>query len=174
MVCECEGLAKDKTLAMKKKRVSGLYFPSYVRIIVNHCKDPNETTTTWSEACATWWMVESEEEVQKELGRPPLLNKLGLITKVKEDGSKKHRLIWDLRESKANLACSQGERIILPKLMDVAEAAVTVYKSGKQPWIAVADIQDAFLNIPSGSDKFATTTSSLQLRLWRWKTARRR
>lgn len=104
-------------------------------------------------------LVATEEEVEKELGRPPLLNKLGLITKVKEDGTKKHRLIWDLRESKANLACSQGERIMLPKLMDVAEAAVAVYRNGKQPWIAVADIQDAFLNIPSGRDKFATTAA---------------
>ena len=104
-------------------------------------------------------LVDSEMEVQQELGRPPLLNKLGLITKVKEDGTKKHRLIWDLRESKANLACSQGERIILPKLMDVAEAAVAVYRAGKKPWIAVADIQDAFLNVPSGKDRFATTAA---------------
>ncbi|CAE8651021.1 unnamed protein product, partial [Polarella glacialis] len=57
-------------------------------------------------------------------GRKPLLNKLGLIAKLMGDGATKFRLIWDLKESKANLACKMGERIILPRLQDLIVAIV--------------------------------------------------
>eukprot|EP00971_Amphidinium_carterae_P274271 5443082-Amphidinium_carterae.1 len=43
------------------------------------------------------------------------MNKVGLITKVKADGSTKHRLVWDLRRSGVNSAAWQGQRIILPR-----------------------------------------------------------
>eukprot|EP00435_Cladocopium_sp_Y103_P007486 s5761_g2.t1 len=52
-----------------------------------------------------------------------------------------------------------GERIILPRLLDVANAAVDVYKAGSTPWLAVIDVRDAFMNIPAGDDKFATTAA---------------
>ena len=102
--------------------------------------------------------VPTESEAEKELGRKPILNRLGVIVKVK-DGKKKSRVIWDLKESQANMACSQGERIILPRLNDVAEAAVNYYKNGEEPWLAVVDVRDAFMNIPAGSDRFATTAA---------------
>ena len=102
--------------------------------------------------------VNDEAEATTELGRPPIINKLGVVVKYK-DGKKKSRIIWDMRESKANLACSQGERILLPRLEDVAQAALKVYKKGNTPWLAVVDVKDAFMNIPSGQDKFATTSA---------------
>eukprot|EP00974_Lingulodinium_polyedra_P084300 8161804-Lingulodinium_polyedra.AAC.1 len=46
------------------------------------------------------------------------LNKLGLVSKVKADGSTKHRLIWDLLRSGVNSLVRQGERIVLPRLAD--------------------------------------------------------
>ena len=103
-------------------------------------------------------VVPTEAEAAKELRRPPILNKLGVVVKVK-DGVKKSRIIWDLKESHANMACSQGERIILPRLNDVAEAAVDIFKRGSEPWIAAVDVRDAFMNIPSGEDKFATAAA---------------
>eukprot|EP00974_Lingulodinium_polyedra_P002336 217827-Lingulodinium_polyedra.AAC.1 len=46
------------------------------------------------------------------------LNKLGLVSKVKADGTMKHRLIWDLLRSGVNSLVRQGERIVLPRLAD--------------------------------------------------------
>ena len=72
---------------------------------------------------------------------------------------KKSRIIWDLRESRANESCSQGERIILPRLNDLGLAALQVYQDGDEPWLAGIDIKDAFMNIPAGSDKFMTVSA---------------
>eukprot|EP00971_Amphidinium_carterae_P038255 751871-Amphidinium_carterae.1 len=47
------------------------------------------------------------------------LNKLGLITKVRTDGSRKNRLVWDLRRSGVNDELDQVQRIIFPRLRDV-------------------------------------------------------
>ena len=103
-------------------------------------------------------VVRDERQAEEELGRPPILNRLGVLVKEKE-GIKKFRVIWDLKESQANLACSQGERIILPRLNDVAEAAVKEYRQDQEVWLTAVDVRDAFLNIPAGKDKFATTAA---------------
>eukprot|EP00971_Amphidinium_carterae_P090010 1781915-Amphidinium_carterae.1 len=47
------------------------------------------------------------------------LSKLGLISKQRNDGSWKHRLVWDLRRSGINEALQQGQRIVLPRVIDV-------------------------------------------------------
>ena len=102
--------------------------------------------------------VKGVQEATLELGRAPIVNKLGMVVKIKE-GKKKSRIVWDLRESRANLACSQGERILLPRLDDVAQSALNVYKAKSTPWLAVVDVKDAFMNIPAGPDKFATASA---------------
>ena len=103
-------------------------------------------------------VVDTEEEAKLDLGRPPVLNKLGVV--VKYNGEKKKcRVIWDLRESGANTHCSQGERIVLPRLLDLATLAVQKYRRRRSPWIAAVDIRDAFMNIPAGKDKFVTTAA---------------
>ena len=101
----------------------------------------------------------SMEEATAELGRPPVLNKLGVVVKYNAYGTKKSRIIWDLRESRANQLCNQGERILLPRLLDVAQQAIRVYRSGSTPWLAAVDIRDAFMNIPSGQDKRYTVAA---------------
>eukprot|EP00438_Fugacium_kawagutii_P031225 Skav223266 [mRNA] locus=scaffold2738:4612:5070:- [translate_table: standard] len=61
----------------------------------------------------------SFEEATSALGAPPVLNKLGVIVKEKETQHgtvRKARIIWDMKESGINKLCSQGERIILPKV----------------------------------------------------------
>ena len=104
-------------------------------------------------------VVSDMESATKELGHTPVLNKLGVITKFNAQGVKKSRIIWDLRESKANQMCHQGERIILPRLLDVAIQAIRVYRDERAPWLAAVDIRDAFMNIPSGPDKRFTVAA---------------
>ena len=100
-------------------------------------------------------LCDTEEQAALELGTRPILNRLGVITKLVA-GKKKSRVIWDLRESGANHHCSQGERIILPRLLDVATSVLEKYKRGEEPWLAAVDIKDAFMNIPAGKDKHVT------------------
>eukprot|EP00435_Cladocopium_sp_Y103_P018360 s1353_g4.t1 len=108
-------------------------------------------------------LVDSLEEAEKELGRAPIVNKLGLIMKFKETETgekiKKARIIWDLRRSGANATCRQSERILLPRLLDVAAHALSQYRAGKQVWMAAVDIKDAFLNVPVTEDRFALTAA---------------
>ena len=100
-------------------------------------------------------LVEDDEAAKKDLGRTPVLNKLGVVVKWSAD-KKKSRVIWDVRESGL---CSQGERIVLPRLLDLAQGAVNAYRRQREPWLAAVDIRDAFMNIPAGEDKFVTTAA---------------
>ena len=82
-----------------------------------------------------------------------------MVVKYNAYGTKKSRIIWGLRESRANRLRNQGERILLPRLLDVAQQAIRVYRSGSTPWLAAVDIRDAFMNIPSGQDKRYTVAA---------------
>eukprot|EP00971_Amphidinium_carterae_P025928 511419-Amphidinium_carterae.1 len=60
--------------------------------------------------------------LQTDQGIPlKLINKVGLITKVRDDGTLKHRLVWDLRRSGVNAAAHQSQRVVLPKINDILE-----------------------------------------------------
>ena len=105
-------------------------------------------------------VVPTLEDAGMELGRPPVVNRLAVIVKTKtgEDGeeTKKSRIVWDLRRSGANAVCRQSERILLPRLLDVAAHALDRYRQGEQEcWLAAVDIRDAFMNIPVMEDRFA-------------------
>ena len=78
-----------------------------------------------------------------------VLSKLALITKFRQDGTRKDRLIWDLLRSEVNEAASLGERIVLPRLQDAVEDAlgVAALQAGDLEWM-VLDVEDAFHNIP--------------------------
>ena len=103
-------------------------------------------------------LFDTMEEAAMYLGRWPVLNKLGLIVKVKGD-KRKARLIWDLRESGVNGLCSQGERIILPRLTDAAADAVAILRAGGTPVFFAIDIENAFHNVPAGEDKAFTAAA---------------
>ena len=77
-----------------------------------------------------------------------VLSKLALVTKVRADGSKKYRLIWDLLRSQVNRAVRMPERIILPRLQDAVEDALGLLQHDGQLEWAVLDVADAFHNIP--------------------------
>ena len=103
-------------------------------------------------------LYDSMEEATAEVGRTPVLNKLGVIVKQKGE-TRKARIIWDLRESGVNNLCSQGERVLLPKLSDVVGDAIEVIRSGGSPKFLAIDIRDAFHNIPAGSDRAYTAAA---------------
>ena len=103
-------------------------------------------------------LVPSMEQATQELGTEPVVNRLGVVVKYKGE-KKKSRIIWDLRESGANLSCSQGERILLPRLLDLGLAGVRAYRAGQTPWLAGIDTKDAFMNIPAGADKRMTVSA---------------
>jgi len=107
-------------------------------------------------------LVDTLEEAEAELGRKPIINKLGVLVKEKMEHDKvirKSRIIWDIRRSGANMCCHQGERIILPRLLDLAAGALEGYRDHQPCWVAAIDIKDAFLNIPAGKDRFALTAA---------------
>ena len=85
-------------------------------------------------------------------GGKVILNKLGVIVKNRL-GKKKSRIIWDLRESKVNMKCDQSERIVLPRLLDLVHSCLKLMRENKRPILAAADIEDAFHNVPAGSDR---------------------
>ena len=99
------------------------------------------------------------EAAKAELGPDVILNKLGVIVKYNEQGLKKSRIIWDLRQSGANTRCDHAERIVLPKLTDIASSVQKVYARKGEPWLMALDVADAFLNIPVARDKAMTLSA---------------
>eukprot|EP00435_Cladocopium_sp_Y103_P022615 s625_g5.t1 len=100
----------------------------------------------------------SLEDATKELGRQPIVNKLGVIVKEKVEGdraSRKARIIWDLRRSGANQSCDQAERVLLPRLLDLVAGVLEGYRKSKPCWVAAIDIKDAFMNVPVMRDRYA-------------------
>ena len=107
--------------------------------------------------------VVKPDQAEKELGPDYVLNELGVVVKTKQDAQgrwvKKFRIIWDLKESQVNKACCQGERVLLPRLLDVVASVLKAYRDGLKPHLAGVDIRDAFMNIPAGVDKAFTTAA---------------
>ena len=95
------------------------------------------------------------EECAVALGSPPILSKLGCISKTKlnPDGTQtvKHRIILDARRSNVTSATQRRYRSVLPRLTDAVQDAL-VFASELQPGQVmeqmIADISDAFWQIP--------------------------
>ena len=99
---------------------------------------------------------------EREIGIKPVLNKLGLLVKEKQTPEgviRKARIIWDMRESGTNKLCSQGERVLLPRVTDAIEDALEIFRKGGKPAFLAVDIRDAFHNIPSGKDRAFTSAA---------------
>jgi hypothetical protein len=60
-----------------------------------------------------------------------IVNKIGLIGKQRPDGSMKWRLIWDLLRSQVNARAHQGERIVLPRILDFINDALDLQRDSK-------------------------------------------
>ena len=108
-------------------------------------------------------------ELEARHGRGTV-SRLALIVKEKPDGSKKRRVIIDLRRSNGNARSRVEERIVLPRAVDVlamtrdlarntpklaaaeAEAAVPAWRMSKPEEVAtefiLLDMKDAFCHFP--------------------------
>ena len=64
-----------------------------------------------------------------------------------------------MRESRINSLCSQGERIILPKVTDVISDAIDIFRAGEAPSFVAVGRCDAFHNIPAGRDRVFTAAA---------------
>ena len=75
------------------------------------------------------------------------LNKVGLIVKIRRDGTRKVRILIDMRRSLANERARVPERPILPRPLDPARDAVRPLAQGWPVELASADFSDAFCHI---------------------------
>ena len=127
-------------------------------------------------------MLENKEDAEKEILRyvekgfaivKPLewaqqifergtVSKLACITKVKEDQTKKVRIIVDLLRSHGNLRCRVPERIVLPRAVDLVEMGRGLDAHADDLWresqpcdertwdmeVVMVDLSDAFCHFP--------------------------
>ena len=97
----------------------------------------------WADRASSW------PQLLDLAGTPQVtLNKLALISKQKPDGSWKHRLIWDLLRSEVNSFIDQGERIVLPRVLDLVDSVRRVSHSSLPVVLLGTDFSDAFHQIP--------------------------
>ena len=90
------------------------------------------------------------------------VSKLACITKIKEDHTKKVRIIVDLLRSHGNLRCKVPERIVLPRAVDVVGMGRDLDAQGDALWhefqpvdektwdmeMVMIDLSDAFSHFP--------------------------
>ena len=107
----------------------------------------------------------SLEAAARALGVKGLvLNKLGLITKTKPDGTVKHRLVWDLRRSGVNAITLQGERVVLPRILDLVNSIAELAGAlgpGETISLLGTDIADAFHQVPLDQREWKYTAAAL-------------
>merc|ERR1712085_234215 len=81
---------------------------------------------------------------------------LGNVSKRKEDGSFKHRLIQDLKANGVNGAVALPERQVLPRGIDHGVDLATLghdLAEGEDVFTLVLDFKDAFMSIPLHEDE---------------------
>ena len=78
----------------------------------------------------------SVDGLREFVGGEPILNKLGLITKIR-NGIKKSRMILDTKESWVKHATWKSQRVILPRLFDAVLRLLALmalgFESGQPP-----------------------------------------
>ena len=102
------------------------------------CEGRATTASTWS-------------EVVQQLGPEAKLTKLACIVKQREDLSEKVRLVVDMRRSGITGLISLRERLVLPRIADVAESVSALMKSaswGDAFEAMISDFKDAFYSLP--------------------------
>ena len=94
-------------------------------------------------------------------GQKPVINNIGLISKLKPDMSWKHRIVWDMSASGVNAQIRAGERIVLPRAVDLVNDIVQASAFGDVELIGV-DISDAFHQIPLHASERRYTVACFQ------------
>lgn len=93
-----------------------------------------------------------DREVLEAKYGPLVPSAMGLIVKTKADGSKKGRLVHDLRRSDVNSHIVFEERLVLPRLRDAVEDVLSLMESAspeEQILLMSADFADAFKQLPA-------------------------
>jgi len=110
----------------------------------------------WADKFSTW------PQVERALGTEEIvMNRLALISKMKPDGSMKHRLVWDLRRSGVNLAILQGERVVLPRLLDLVRDVQAIAGGSNPTFLMGTDVTEAFHQVPLHPSEQAYTVASV-------------
>ena len=89
----------------------------------------------------------THREVVEFLGEEPVLSKFGLVVKVRFDRIKK-RLILDSKASGVSSEASKLERVLLPRMLDVAMDVLALLATGAEVELFVLDFADAFWLLP--------------------------
>ena len=110
------------------------------------------------------YIFSSMEELVEFAGTDEItLQKLALVSKLRPDGTYKHRLVWDYLRSGTNAYIQLSERIVLPRIQDAAWSAVELRRQQPEEegleWL-VLDFADAFHHI------------WLERRYWRYNCAK--
>ena len=99
-------------------------------------------------------LLRDRQHAEKMCGARVFPAPLGNITKPKEDGTLKHRLIQDLRRNGVNASVELPERQVLPRPIDHAKALAKLARSSREGEgisILVLDFRNAFMSIPLAS-----------------------
>jgi len=116
--------------------------------------EPQVVADLLSEMQANGWSTQHDTHADLKAslqGQDPVFSKLGLISKEREDGTWKHRLIWDLLRSRVNESSTQSERIILPRVIDLVNDLLdlsTLVEPAEDVWVFIIDIKNAFHLLP--------------------------
>ena len=65
----------------------------------------------------------SLDEVRRKLGAA-IMSNLACVRSVRADGTRKHRLVVDLRQSGVNSVAPLGERLVLPRIWDAVQPGI--------------------------------------------------
>jgi hypothetical protein len=95
-------------------------------------------------------VVDTWEQVVQMVGLEAKLTKLACLVKIKDDGSEKIRLLVDMRRSGVNGMMTLLERVVLPRISDVASSLSELLKVAEEeaaPEFLIADFVDAFYTL---------------------------
>ena len=86
-----------------------------------------------AEARGQGWLLEFDtpDQLKAFLGADPILIKFGLVVKTRNDITKK-RLILDAKASGISEIASKKERILLPRILDVAHNILNLQALGPE------------------------------------------
>ena len=87
-------------------------------------------------------------QAAKCLGKPVVPSPLACVSKIKEDGTTKHRLITDLKASMVNMASAVTERQVLPRHIDHGNALFAAGLLRQDTDVLILDFANAFMSIP--------------------------
>ena len=110
----------------------------------------------WADKFRTW------PQVEEALGTEGIvMNRLALSSKLKPDGTWKHRLVWDLRRSGVNMAVLQGERVVLPRLLDLVRDVRQIATESTPTFFMGTGVTEAFHQVPLHPSEQAYTVASV-------------